>query len=478
MVIRTFLDKCNTIKKDSIDNFGLTPVIMLNYGLLTSRCLVHFNETDILSKYDDKTFGNAELVTHRLKMKNCASINSSAINEPVPSEDINKLKKRASSFDLILFRIPRPWDAGVGFDNYNDIWYKGDKAHSSDGSNWFNAQTGNEWDTPGIISLEELDREVIKYYNGEDSIIITHQHFDFGNEDLDADITSYINGLREDKFRNYGIGIAFAPSYENKGSNMFLTNYVGFFSNHTNTFFEPYIESRYDFRINDNKYSFYPHRTNHIYFSASTDGEMLNLDHCPTFIINGKEYTAKQATKGMYYAEVKLEEKPNKIIDYTVNNIVFDGTDLGEFEDSFTVLPNTSHIIFNDISSDKAYKEYSITVYPIENHGNLISGDVIRVMIECHENYNNSKNVVLENAEYRLYIGSGTREVDVISWDYINTLEQANYFFLDTNTLVPNEYHLDIRCKLNGGVKIFKNKLTFNIVNEPKKEYKKPLILK
>ena len=41
MVLRTLLDKANTLKENVDDNFGLTPVLSLNYGLLVSRGIIH-----------------------------------------------------------------------------------------------------------------------------------------------------------------------------------------------------------------------------------------------------------------------------------------------------------------------------------------------------------------------------------------------------------------------------------------------------
>lgn len=465
MVLRTFLDKANTLKENVDDNFGLTPVLSLNYGLIVSRGIIHFDETGILSRLKDGTFSDKSKVTHRLKMINCASLNSSAINEPVPSEDANKIKKRAVSFDVIFFRINKPWDAGVGFDNYNDIWFTGDKAYSKEASNWFNTQSGNEWDEPGVYDLETLEREVQKYFNGEDSIIINHQHFAAGNEDIDVDITSFINGLYEDKYRNYGIGIAFSPSYEIMSEDMLHTRYVGFFTQHTNTMFEPFVETRYDFRVDDNKFSFYPYRKNNLYLSVDIDGCFENLDTMPTFTLDGKEYDVKQATKGLYYVELKLDEEPDTIKYCTWGNIKLNGEDFGDFEDEFVVLGNNKSVRFNKTSANSDKKDVSANIFGIDDNGSIPSGDVIKLEVLFKEKYNNSKPVIVNNAEYRLYHVSGDREIDIIEWDYVETIGDVNYFMLDTSSLVPGKYHIDLRCRIDNGVRHFKDRLVFNITN-------------
>ena len=50
MVFRTFLDKCNTIVKGSNDNFGLNPILMLHYGGLVSRILIHFDIEELKNR--------------------------------------------------------------------------------------------------------------------------------------------------------------------------------------------------------------------------------------------------------------------------------------------------------------------------------------------------------------------------------------------------------------------------------------------
>ena len=50
---------------------------------------------------------------------------------------------------------------------------------------------------------------------------------------------------------NYGLGIAYDRSYELL--NTTVPQYVGFFTNNTQTFYEPYIETVYDNHIKDDR---------------------------------------------------------------------------------------------------------------------------------------------------------------------------------------------------------------------------------
>lgn len=51
MVTRTFLDKTTTIKKDSLENFGLHPISLIGYGVGVYRSLIHFNIDNIKRHY-------------------------------------------------------------------------------------------------------------------------------------------------------------------------------------------------------------------------------------------------------------------------------------------------------------------------------------------------------------------------------------------------------------------------------------------
>lgn len=65
---------------------------------------------------------------------------------------------------------------------------------------------------------------------------------------------------------NYGIGIAYAPSFEETTTK--YSQYTGFFTQHTHSFFEPYIETTYDDTLKDDRLNFYLDKDNRLYFIA------------------------------------------------------------------------------------------------------------------------------------------------------------------------------------------------------------------
>ena len=75
--------------------------------------------------------------------------------------------------------------------------------------------------------------------------------------------------------------------------------------------------------------------------------------------------------------------------------------------------------------------------------------------------------MVLDGLQYRLYVKEGTAEVDVIDWTDVARANNDNYFLLDTASLVPMEYFLDVKVTSNLDVRTLKDIISFDVVNEP-----------
>lgn len=462
MVTRTFIDKCTTIVKNSEENFGLNPVAMLNHGFMTSRVLLHFDVDHLRELYKDKTYPDITKMRHILRMTNCASIDERTFNNFLPSADANLVKKRATSFDVLCFKLPKEWDEGVGFDYSSDVWFRGYSAFSIEGCNWYQSYNGNVWDEEGIYSTDTLTKEYVKFSQGEPDIVINRQHFDHGNEDLEIDITDYVNNLITGNGHNFGLGLCFTPMTEESAST--LTQYVGFFSNNTNTFFEPFVETRYYDSIQDDRNKFYLGKTNRLYLYANIGGGLKNLDNIPTCTIEDTEYEVKQQSKGVYYVEVKLSKEDyekDTIISDVWSNLSYNGDSIDDVEQEFVTLSTEA---FFDLSGNIGTDEkYTATIVGINDSEEMESNDIRMVKVIFRKKYTNGDFVTVNGAKYRLYVNSGDKEVDVIDWDDIHSTFGCNYFMLDTNTLVPNEYHIDIKTYIGNELKVFKDEIKFTI---------------
>lgn len=101
IVTKTFLDRCNTIIKDSPVNTGLNPVAELNYSKLLTRIILHFDHNKVKDLVCDKTYPDISKLKHVLKMVNCGSIDASTFDKKMLSSTFNSKKERAVSFDQI-----------------------------------------------------------------------------------------------------------------------------------------------------------------------------------------------------------------------------------------------------------------------------------------------------------------------------------------------------------------------------------------
>lgn len=469
MVTRTFLDKCTTIVEGSKNNFGLHPVASLHYGAMASRALIHFNLDNIVAAIESH---GKENLRHYLKLTNCGNVQTQGLEKPDIMPGMIGYEYRATSFDVILFRIPEKWDAGVGFDKSDDFWLLGQSSVSNDGANWYQAYNGKKWgtgidasgnpiSTEGVLSRGFIKKQYDNFKKGLPSLIVAEQHFDKGNENFSFDITDYVNSLVHCTGITENNGLCLAMLQEVEDLDSKLSNYVGFFTNNTNTFFEPYVETRCLEGMKDDRYSFYSKKENKLYFYAFLGGFPIELDTLPICTINGVEYPVFKASTGFYYANVNLEAEDNTILYDEWSNLSYNGEEIDDIEMEFVVLPKKRRFLIGSTMEERKAVEPSL--YGINDNEKLNQGEVR--MVNCQFRIPYSTNTERVNsAFYRLYVKDGKREVDVIDWDFIE-LCGDNWFLINTAELVPGEYHIDIKGKFGMETRIFKDKLVFTVVD-------------
>lgn len=508
MIKHTFLDKCNTIIKDSDLNTGLNPVLEINAGTRTSRALVHFDLTALEKMHKENEIDLTQ-TRHILKMKNCSSLELPVINESIIYGC--DVKERASSFDLIFFRLPYEWDNGRGYDYQHDFFAGSHRKDSTEGSSWYKYVNGLEWDEEGVYENSTLAKDYYDNFSSENKgIIIARQHFDYGIENIEVDLTEYVNNCIEGKEPNNGLGIAFAPRYE-KGSSYIQLLYtpedanenntlevdavpptekkkylyvkcdgvyykwfdtrkgdkfISFFGHHTNTFFNPYLETTCTDFINDDRAKFYIGKTNRLYFFTGEAGEAFNLDFLPVCSIDGKEYPVKQAGKGVYYAEIRLDKdevEPEAILYDLWSNLAFNGEKLDDVELEFVVYDRKDTLTLGKHKT----KEFNIvpSVFGINDNERIKIGDVCEVYVDFVEEYSMGKKFIPTTAEYRIYVKENDREIDVFPYQPVECRYTDHMFVVDTNDLIPNEYHVDIRVKQGRNIKHYENVLSFFVTD-------------
>jgi hypothetical protein len=461
MVIRTYFDKNNTIVKNSNVNTGLNPVTELFYGGDTgseqySRFLFQFDETRLKSLYTGGTFADITKLTHTLRLTNTASFDTDLLNGTMGG------KNRASSFDLMVFKVNQLWDNGCGYDYSPVVYLTGDDAFSNGASNWISAQTGISWSGGSGV------------YSGSSSgLTIGTQHFDKGNENIEIDITDYVNGLLTGDTNN-GLGIAYTAPYE--AMNNISLQYVGFFTNNTQTFYEPFVETIYNNHITDDRNNFFLDKNNKLYLYVNLAGNPTNLDAIPSVNVydqNGTLFSAytstavTHVTKGVYSIDIFVPT--NSTNDCTMYTDVWSGISINgvtrpDIELSFAL--NNSLGYYNIGNNDMLPAQVAVTIGGIQNREKIKRGDIRKAIVSARIPYTVEQTQNISGLKYRLWVSEGTRELTVIDFQPVEMANNYYYFLLDTASLIPNTYYLDVLATSNEQVTTLKNVLSFDIVNQ------------
>lgn len=461
MVIRTYFDKNNTIVSNLNVNTGLNPVAELFYGGAIgeqkySRFIFKFDETRLKELYTGGTYTDLSKLTHTLRMTNTASFDTQYLNGTMGGKD------RASSFDLITFKVSQDWDNGVGYDYDIPFIVAGDTAFSNEASNWIEAQTGVEWiNGTGV-------------YSGSPSgITVSTQHFDKGNENIEMDISSYVNGLLTGD-TNYGLGIAYPRSFEDM--NTTKLQYVGFFTNNTQTFYEPFIETIYDNHIVDDRNNFFLDKPNKLYLYVNLNGNPTNLDSLPSVNIYDSTDTLISAftssavthiTLGVYSIDLTIDSNGDNIETMyydTWTDITVNGITRPDIELQFVTKDSMSYYNIGD--NTMLPKRTAVNVAGIRTHEKIKRGDIRKVIVSARIPYTVEQTQYIDSLKYRLYVREGKAELTVIDWQPVELSNNNYYFLLDTESLIPNTYYLDIQSTSNQEVTTLKDALEFDIINQ------------
>ena len=509
MVRHIFLDKTNTITAGSLWNTGLNPILEINYGKEVSRGLIHFDVNEIGALISDGTFSDPSKLICTLKMTNCASVDGLPYDKEIHHRASEPVE-RATSFDLVLYKLPQNFDAGKGFDYAGDFWVQKNhsRAYVNMPSNWYYAESARVWKVDadkvqpgatgkinldanhpsyfyqqneegkwdridlvgGVYPFDELSEEYERYISGDtDTIVVGVQHFDFGAENLEIDITKYVLDCLESG-KNYGLMLAYVPRLENTTTT--VQQYVSFFTDLTNTFFHPFVECKYCDVIADDRQNFCLGRKNRLYFYSGVEGNPVSLDEGIKCEIDGKEYEVKQAGKGAYYVEFTPDpcDFEAETIHYDVwSNLSLNGEPITDIEQEFVVNPMSN---FFSTGSRSAMPDRTVPpVSGINDAEDLERGEVREVIVDFRKEYSTNRKRLLDDAEWRLYVKDANRELDVIDYQPVERAFLNNFFIINTEDLIPNDYYVDIRVMNGRETRYYKKVLRFRVVSNVTNRY-------
>ena len=489
MIYKTYLNKFNTIIKDSKTNTGINPISVLRYGRgkVVSRALLYFDHTNVKNLIKEGIMTDMSKMKHTLHITNGGSLDFTKVHECGESIINDDKNVRATSFDLIFFLIPKPWDRGKGFD-YSKNWFNrgfyslttvnNERLISHDGSNWYQRMNGLPWEEEGVYSNDTLSKEYDKWACGEESVVIGRQHFDIGNENVEFDITEVFNKFLTEELDNYGIGIAFSPLLENSDSH--YENYVTLLTDKTNTFFEPYVETRYDDFVSDDRSNFVLDKDNKLYLYCTIGDHLDDLDKNPIVTVKDSDdniildkVESNKFSKGIYYIDLKLSRndfKADTMLFDTWDDILYQGTKLDAVELDFVTKPTSNFFMLGN-SLNVNNISFTPSIQGIQEKEQIKKGDIRKLTISAVPNYTQNTVQLVDDMDIRLYIKDGMSEIDVISWDKVNKSFSENFYMIDTNILVPQRYYVDVRIKYGFNTTIHHDVLTFDIVNEVGNRY-------
>lgn len=497
-ILRSYVDKNNTIQSNSYVNTGRNPIIELNFG--SSDFIVpNYGYSRLLFNLDLGLLreniasgvistGCTTGMTHVLNMTNTSTFDNELLNTYMSNE-----RRRATSFDLILFRIPKVsgstgnpqyWDEGVGFDysnsniNHNSpyggstpITYVDSRAFSTRPSNWYQTTTISGWSQSGVYNNKN---EGTVNFSG--LTIIDQQHFQLGNENISMDMTDEINGVLNGTITGVtGWGIAYLPQIENI-TGLTDSYSVAFFSRHTQTFYQPFLQTTYDDLVKDNRNLFLKNQENKLYLYVYQNGDYVNLDSDPVVRIEDRNgdvvpgmatLSTCLRTKGIYEVVVPngFLSSPTPCVYYDIwSGLTINGQPLPNVTNQFTLQQYNAGIQIGSTSKEPAV--YGFDFYGILQDEQILNTDIRKVGVTIKKAYTGQQLMLDVSAFYRVYVREGTTEVLVQDWTPINRTPNEYYFIFDMRDKIPNQYYVDIQVNTSGEKNTYKKQLTFNIVNK------------
>jgi hypothetical protein len=201
-------------------------------------------------------------------------------------------------------------------------------------------------------------------------------------------------------------------------------------------------------------------------------GNPYNLDDLP--IVNIKDYLGAYILTGLTTTHVR-----NGI--YKVNfglsgylcdgkrfyydewcNLIINGIPIDCVTQKFIPKPFAD---FFDIGANLTdVNKYAIQFYGVSLNEKIKRGNVRKIVV-TFRSINESKSILLDETYYRIYVKEGRTQVNVIEWTQLDRTNE-NSFMLDTSYMIPREYWIEIRAKVNSEDVFYKDEIKFEIISE------------
>lgn len=460
-VYRSYFQKNNTLIQNNELNVSQNPVGEISYGTAqktVSRIIFKVDLDDLKTKVLSEGLSQSNIISHKLKFINTIVERDYLIGGNSYSTEI----ERASSFGLDLFTLVEDWDEGSGYKfQFNDdaliTLPKG-------ASNWLYKKTGQLWAQAGAYFTGSTG---VTGVTGT-SVILATQNFEKGNENINIDVTNYINQILFSGATDYGLGLKMAEALEALAT--LKRKSVAFHMKNTNTFYEPYIETVIGDTVSDDRNFFYMDKENQLYL-YSNRGD-VTVSGVTIYDFNDQIYTIVPASgvtrvkNGVYRINLNIstEDYPDAVIFRDVWTVIQNGK-TKNISNQFYLIDSNNFYSFgtsNRLNPDN----YHFSYFGIDSQEYIKRGDKRRIEVEIKQLYRNQDNNLPLNLEYRLFIKqTNDVEIDIIPYSAVDRTSAGYEFTLDTSWLIPQDYYLDLKIS-DGAVFSRKALLKFTIVSD------------
>lgn len=453
--------KSNNITRATNANMGGSDILEVYsiYGQVEessiekSRILIQFPIEKILEDRNNNIIGPSGSCEFILKLSNAPNSYSTPEN-----------------IKLSIFQISGNWSEGVGLDmeNYSDIGV----------SNWLSSSKGIGWTTQGG-----------DYFSGAIETTIVEEL-----DDLQVDITSFVEKWLDTTVQNNGLLIKLTSSLED-GDESYFTKM--FFGRKSQSFFKrPYIEVRSFNCIKDDRYKFNvsslalsnADNLNTLYLFNRVDGTLKNLHTVGTGTLNISLYTGTLST-GPYGGPIQLTNGFYSVTGGYVSTGIYTASlsISGTYDYIWDIWSDLSGNILhtgsaievkqNYINESSDIKQYNLTMPDLKNSYNFNEVARFRIVardktwnanlfdlarfepqIQIIENLYFKINRLVDNYEAISY-GTGSMQHTLCSYD-----KSGNYFDLDLNLLEPHySYKISLIQKIDNNYYQFKETFKFRV---------------
>ncbi len=433
-IFRSYFSKSNTIVKDSLLNSSQNPVTEIMYGgekKTISRFIFDIDLNPLKEKIESGEINPENIIGHNLCLTNTIHFTPKYIGKQSYNSNID----RASSFILDLFEVNEDWDEGSGYD-----LIPAPKIDKNQPSNWEYKKTNEEWDNYGA------------YLSGTTEIIKTIP-FDKGNENIKIDITDRIDDLLFDETSDlFGMGLKFTDDLEILKTNKI--NSVGFHTNNTNTFYQPYIETILNDEIIDDRNFFYQDKDNLLCFSVSENFDVSGLtvnsvdiyDYLGNLYKTFESEEIKYLGSGIYGIDLNISSLiyPDSVIFYDEWKFTINDRTITK-KDRFYIISNED-LLFK--KGTLPFDNYHFYFWNLNEGEKIKRGEVRKVKLTVKELYANKSGNIPIDIEYRLFTKiENKNEVEIIPFNKVNRIKNSHEFIIDTSWLLPQDYFIEIRMK-------------------------------